>query len=337
MSRPPVDYATCMWANERTSYLAIALCSGVATIVTSVITISHLRTLRETPLTMQRRYYRATVLLPVVWAVSGVASLVNPRGVDLMEILQELYTAWVVGSFGVLLFLVLSHRSGVEGRVDQDSWAVQTTTGPAQRIVAALAAQGPRHHFWLLPLCCCSSCTKPYDLAVQHLLFLFMCIKQFFWVTVFYAIATLHLEIAEPRFPNAQVFLQVLMKTSTALVIWALLVLVRSSSVIVGDMNFFMKFVSIKCTIVWEVIHGPVFCAILRAAGWKSPCATVETESRMLWMSFVCLWSVVLALMIRKAFPTSEIMVVTAGQDLSPDLQEMDLRLALSGGTSELS
>merc|ERR1712136_552064 len=103
------------------------------------------------------------------------------------------------------------------------------------------AAQGPRRHFWLLPLCCCSSCTKPHDLAVQHLLFLFVCIKQFFWVTVFYAIATLHLEIAEPRFPHAQLVLQVLMKTSTALVIWALLVLVRSSSVIVGDMNFFYE------------------------------------------------------------------------------------------------
>ena len=216
------------------------------------------------------------------------------------------------------------------------SLVIRETEEVRTHVLVALP-QGPRRHFWLLPLCCCSSCTKPHDLAVQHLLFLFMCIKQFFWVTVFYAIATLHLEIAEPRFPHAQLVLQVLMKTSTALVIWALLVLVRSSSVIVGDMNFFMKFVSIKCTIVWEVIHGPVFSAILRAAGWKSPCATVETESRMLWMSFVCLWSVVLALMIRKAFPTSEIMVVTAGQDLSPDLQEMDLRLALNGGTSELS
>eukprot|EP00450_Noctiluca_scintillans_P017848 CAMPEP_0194522424 /NCGR_PEP_ID=MMETSP0253-20130528/56990_1 /TAXON_ID=2966 /ORGANISM="Noctiluca scintillans" /LENGTH=326 /DNA_ID=CAMNT_0039366859 /DNA_START=47 /DNA_END=1027 /DNA_ORIENTATION=+ len=312
----------------------MALCSGFATIVTCVITFSHLRTLRDAPLTMQRRYYRATVLLPVVWAVSGVSSLVNPRGVDLMEILQELYTAWVVGSFGVLLFLVLSHRSGVEGRVDEDTWAVQTTTGPAQRIVAALAAQGPRHHFWLPPLCCLRWCIKPHDLAVQHLLFLFMCIKQFFWVTVVYAIATLHLEIAEPRFPYAKVILQVLMKTSTVFVIWALLVLVRSSSVMVGDMNFFLKFVTIKCTIVWEVIHGPVFCAILRAVGWKSSCATVETESRMLWMSFVCLWSVVLALMIRKAFSTSEIMVITAGQDLSPELQEMDLRLALNGAPS---
>lgn len=166
---------------------------------------------------------------------------------------------------------------------------------------------------------------------------LFNCIRQFTFITVSAAIVNMEVVSAQPRQVIVEVVSTVLLvtvKLSTLVTMFSLFVFVNSSKPLLGHLNTKFKFVSIKCTCLFELLRNAIMPTVFNFVfrGSDHQCMEPEQHQRMFWMWSLTGWSVVLAVLTRKAFPAEEIQPVSPHLDYGADQQHMFLLQAVHGG-----
>uniref|UniRef100_A0A7S1AJJ0 Transmembrane protein n=1 Tax=Noctiluca scintillans TaxID=2966 RepID=A0A7S1AJJ0_NOCSC len=326
----------CMWEHHPQQFMCVVLSSQSFFIATLIVNCRHIAAVRRRPLTMQRRCYVSIIMLPSIFAVTANICLLIPRTLDFSQFLQTCYQAHAVGTFGVLLFSLLSH-SAASIPVEEPCMA-DGSVGPVEKIVSALAAQGPRKHFAVPPIgCCLAPCLPRHNLTPFQLLLLFRCIRQFTIVTVSAAIVSMEVVAAEPPHDFGDIVETVqfvTVKLSTVVAVSSLFVLMNTSKPLLGHLNTKFKFVAIKCTILFELLRNAIIQTVFNYVfrGAHPQCIEPQQQQQMFWMWFLTGWSVVLAVLIRKAFLAEEIEPVSPLLDYGAGHHQLFLLQSVHAG-----
>jgi len=161
--------------------------------------------------------------------------------------IQKVYEAYCLYTFGLILFVLLTHES------TQSSSTEIETQPPVQSITDALAAQGPKKHFATPPLCCCCGpLMKPRDLSVSHLRYLFWMIRQYVFCMTLVGLAGTYCLTALPfdQFKHVIELLKYPMMCSNLFCLYGLFVLYWSTHDLLHGWNTTKKFAAIKIILI---------------------------------------------------------------------------------------
>merc|ERR1719401_847517 len=95
-------------------------------------------------------YYTRIIWFAPVLAITAAACLLSPRSYPFMKMLQTQFEAISIATFGVVLCLLLAEESSRDLKDEETSGM-----NIAEKIMRALAKQGPKKHFGVPPFGCC--------------------------------------------------------------------------------------------------------------------------------------------------------------------------------------
>lgn len=313
---------------EPVTFTIAWITAGIAITLTCTTSTLHEAQLRASSVTMRRQYYLRISAMARVFAITCALSLLTPRAWLLWHLLQKQYEAYVLASFGQLLFLLLSLAAmGSAQEVHGDAEMA------GQRIVAVLASQGAQRHFAQPPLCCVlHACMSPGYLSVSHLLWLVTGLRQFVFAMPSLAVLVLWAAIVlEPaQTQRVAMFASILSKLSTLLALYCLFVLYRATHEVLHAWHTTAKFVSIKLFLLVALVQEPIVGAIVGHGDGEGQCLRGTNRANFWAMWLLSVETIGMAVLLRRAFPAEEL-EAEAAHERSGVLVELQLRSYFEG------
>lgn len=319
------------WAMEPLAYGFVWATAPVLAIVASFISFQHNRALRKVPVTGFRQRYLRCSGLPLLYALGNLFLIMTtPRSSQMVNVLLTQYEAYVLSGFGDLLFQLLALESASVQTATQDpislargptSLCTLDESAPAtiastkhldasHRVLEALALQGPRKHFSQVPFCCVGCFMQPHDLSSGQLLACFFLLQQFIIVNPVLALATLWFALAQPnQFSSMNYILNGVGHITKVLAFYGLFVLWNATGELLMERwQTTKKFVSLKTVVVIGTVQSPIVGIIVTHLDDGPKCLT-DAPMIEFWNAYLLMiWSVILAILIKQAFPSHEVM-----------------------------
>jgi len=327
--------STC-WDENRAFLLTVLLSSGLAALLTVAIAVRHACLIHSAPISLLRMQYMRILWFAPVLGVSSFISLLCPRAYSLCKLLQLQSEALTLFFFGVILFILLAEESfmlcSAEARAAGD--------GVGATILRALRAGGKKKHFGVPPFgCCLRPLMSPHNLTPQHLMLARWFFQQYAVVVVlgsiFSAWCVLALELETWKVVVKVV--GILQKISGFVAIYGLMILYVATHDLLENWRTTSKFVAIKVVVLLCTFQEMIMSIIMENVGPMQciadihegiPEALMDVHRDHFWnMYLTSLESVIVAVLVMRAFPASEIRNLDHEQHLL--LVHMDLeRLA---------
>jgi len=333
--RLPVFFSECLHENK----LLLPFClvsAGAAVLMTCLLTLRQRREIAAAPITLQRLYYlRATWFAPA-FGLTSFWSLLCPRGFALLKMVQVQFEGINIAVFGAILFLLLAEESyqHYKGSDTHDE-------GIGKKIIGALASQGPKPHFGVPPFgCCFRRWIQPHNLTPRHLILARNLFRQYIFVIMISSACVAWAAISLPtaRFVTIRTISNTVQKLSSFLAIYGLMILYMATHDLMHDKwRTTSKFVAIKLVVLLcnfqDMFVGSIVQHV-RVLDFE--CLGTDAHSEHFWnMYLTSLESILVAFLVRRAFPASEIEPFAG--DFHLELVEMELealqREAAADGT----
>lgn len=312
-----------MWTTAVAFSLVILTLSGL-----------HQIALRKAPPSMQRSNYMSIAAFPLVYTAASLLTLLSPMSWRLCRVAMLITEAYVLVIFSSVLFSLLSHESAM--LVASKSKSAESAE-PLQQILTALAVDGPRKHFGVLPLgFCCSPCMSERDLTVYDLQIIRFLVRQYVLGAPVGAFIAFWLMIAFPEVQADQIATAFgWFKTLMMLMcVYGLVVLYKSSYNLLHEWRTTTKFISIKSLLIISAFQENVIeKALVPAFETQQNCfepyesrygSHGEVQGQYLVAWLLCLECVFLAFLLMTAFPASELM--TQLQDVH--IEQLDVAMS---------
>lgn len=278
-----------------------------------------MRSLRRMPLSFHRQHYTRIALLPFVLSVSTCMALIAPRAWLVYDALQIQYEAYAVVRFGMLLIMLLNHQSAVrngdslpEGRVIDSHSSFDLDYTPEERVITALASQGPKKHFAVPPLCFLLwPCLPEHDLTPRHLLIVMFFVRQFVFVSPAMIFFLLWVQVSDmdeevPIMKINRMVAEALNKATAMLALYGIFVLYNSTRTLLHPWSTTGKFVAIKLILAVDVSQKFILQIVVGEGGFR--CGLQGENLANYWCSMLLSWECIgLALIILHAFPAKEL------------------------------
>jgi len=281
------------------------------------LSLAHECSLRNAPIGLHREYYQRLALFPLFFAVTGLLGVVDPSAIPILQTLQKIVEAYILSRFGLLLFMLLSHESAAHTR----SFALQDATERVLSMEVALAADGPRKHFSAPPLGCLFwPCLRDHDLSINQLWRVMWLVQQYSYVVPVVAGVSLILELSvAPHMGKymVKVFEQV-NKCSALTCLYGLFILYFATHHMLEKWKTTAKFITIKGLLglfimqefVLQYVVEPMLLesdsSCFKHAGFMPGWWSVY-NAKFLGMWATTLESVLMAVLVRVAFPVGEV------------------------------
>lgn len=287
---------------------------------------------------MQRVYYLWVNCFAPVLSVAAVVSILCPRNYFFMKMLQEQAEAIALASFGSVLFLLCAEVAYHQSQSNTEGESI------GAKMLAALNEHGPQPHWAVPPFACCFIKYMPsHDLTPWHMLLARNFIRQYAFVVV--AVSLLAMWCSLSVNPKEAIWivnqLKRLQKLSALVCIYGLFMLYKSTHSLLEKWYPTAKFVSLKLIVVimvyqeWLVQvcvkHTPAASdeclADSSIGGQLGEEIHMKTREHFDNMYLVALESILVAYLVRQAFPASELKAKSGevhGLLVSLDLERMD-------------
>ena len=89
-------------------FIPIWTVSAICGVIVLFNSIRHVVSLRRMPISPRQQHYIGIAHMPLVFGCTTLLSILAPRTMTLLHLLQAQYEAWALASFGSLLFLFLT-------------------------------------------------------------------------------------------------------------------------------------------------------------------------------------------------------------------------------------
>jgi hypothetical protein len=277
------------------------------------------------------------VTLPAVVGLLATLAFMAPRSFLLFKLLKEQYGAWCLLSFAMMLFMLLARCSGATVMSGDDPEGATFDSSPTQKIVDALAAQGPQKHFARPPICCLAyPCYPQHNLTVPQLLFVFWGIRQQVIVLPVLAIIDLWalLSLTEDVAESFHKVLEQMIKMSASLTLWCLFVILFACKEVLKDWSPTPKLVPVKIVLFLAILEEPIVGLIFEIPGlldaFGGKCMDKEMQIDYGILILNCVVTMLVSIKMQAAFPAEELQ---AGEDVPLQHQavmEMQLRKSLA-------
>jgi len=89
-------------------FIPIWTISAICGVIVLFNSIRHVVSLRRMPISPRQQHYIGIAHMPLVFGCTTLLSILAPRTMTLLHLLQAQYEAWALASFGSLLFLFLT-------------------------------------------------------------------------------------------------------------------------------------------------------------------------------------------------------------------------------------
>lgn len=297
--------------------------------VTIAISAAHMHKLNYTPVSGFRQLYLKICFFPILYVImNALVIMVTPLASELLDILLLSYEAFVLSSFAILMFQMLSTKTRLTHESSVRDLMYDSDTA-GERIINALKAKGPLKHFATGPLCCCCKpCTKEHNLTSNHLLTCFYLLQQYMIFVPGQSLVSLFVNFVAPeQYPTAKMWCEALGETSKLLALWGLFVLYFGTRRVLHEWRVTEKFLAIKGIVFIQCFQKPAIRLIVMLPFVQdtNPCLT-HVPLMNFWNSyFLCIWSMVMAHQMKRAFRWIEINEDTE-RFYFPGNFELDLR-----------
>jgi len=311
--------------------------TGFAAMVCTVIVAGlHRMEIQRRPLSMQRVYYEYVNVFPFVLGGAAVICLFCPRTFFLMTMFQEQAEAVALSAFGNILFMLCAEEASKRVK-DMEGATV------GQKMLVALNEEGEKPHFAAPPFTCCfASCMPARLLTPRNLILARGLIRQYAFVMVAGSMVAQWCSLSMPIWTAMKFNLWVgwLMKWSALFCIYGLFILYKATHHLLESWNPTAKFVSLKLCVFMMAWQEFIIKSVVRSNPSTDDKCLADTtltgavgkelqdhfRERFYIMYCVVLESILVAYMVRKAFPASELEEKTEemhGRLLKFDLQRM--------------
>lgn len=260
--------------------------------LTLLVALPYLACLLARPPSKIRRFYLAAVLLPLVFAVSALATCLAPRSDDYWGLLQHVCEAWALHSLNQLIVERLGGK---------------TTT------LAKLRARGNQQWLRAPPLCCFCWCLPSTPFTEDTLNLVLALTRQFIFSTPAISLLAVLLSFTSSSSSSSSStdrqtplwhLLRFLLLASSLLALWGLFILYKASLDDVSRQHqITLKFISIKLLIIVGIVQEYVFAELAwrKEGGGKGegqgdgeslsvlvPNALLASESPLLTLLVLC-------------------------------------------------
>lgn len=307
---------------------ALAACVAVG------IALVHKNELFSKQPSMQRMYYNQISWFAPVLGMAAACSLFCPRVFLMMKMCQEFTEALALAAFGNVLFLLCADEAHSE-KYEGDNMGKQ--------MLAGLNNEGPKPHFAVPPFgCCFVKCCPHILLKPWHLLLARNFIRQYATIVVVGSLVSMWCALAmDPsRMHTVRSWISMLTKLAAFVCIYGLFILYKASHNLLHHWNPTTKFISLKLVVVLMAYQelmiklaikhlSPAGTHCLAVEGVTGELATeLQNQNREHFnsMYFVALESILVAYLVRRAFPASELKTMDAqihGKLIEMDLEQM--------------
>ncbi|CAE8589809.1 unnamed protein product, partial [Polarella glacialis] len=254
-----VFFHNCLQQNPHV-FIFVWVVGGLVTALVCGLALQHAYRLSQKPLTLLRGYYLQCLIFPVTWGLSAYFTLLCPRTALLSELMQGISEAAVIANFSTILFMILCLESYRSQPTQHGYDAEQPPAVPkmSSTIFKALAQQGPKPHFAVLPFfCLCGPCFRKHDMEPKHLLRVSWLVRQYVYVMFVMSIfgmwcaMSLPAEIAE----HVKLIMSIALKISGFTAVYGLFVLYKATYDLLHEWNTTVKFLSIKFVILLSIVQ----------------------------------------------------------------------------------
>ncbi|KAJ1634786.1 organic solute transporter subunit alpha/Transmembrane protein [Pavlovales sp. CCMP2436] len=323
---------------------AVWLSCAIFVIATLSIGFKHEQQLRMAEPSLRRLYYLRISAMSRVFVLTATASLIGPRGWTLWAVIQKIYEAVVISTFGHLLFQLLAHEASVKASgtavapseafadppadtpspphtLPPNRHAIVGLSSGAQSaeqmhpMLAFIASQGPRRHLTVPPFCCLAApCVKPYYMDSNHLVFVLLALRQFVVLTPVLSVVIIWgtLTLNAPHYHLLNIFYIVLTKLTTILALWALFILFWATHELLTQWHTHIKFLAIKIFLIVILLQDSVLekimvVDIVRTSFPGHQCLAAHNLAHFWSEWLVALEAVGMAVLLRWGFPASDL------------------------------
>lgn len=311
----PVFMETCFKESPGVFVVAWVTCFS-ATIATCLVTWRQYNRYMAAPISLLQMYYCRILWFAPVLGVTSSISLLSPRSRPMAKLLQTQFEAITLSSFGVILYLIL---------------ALESLKHPgnriAEKIMNALHDQGPKKHFGVPPLgCCLRPFMTPFNLQPKHVALARSLLRQYMFAVVVAALmdAWSALTLPYDTFTKYSGWAHKIVKLSAFLALYGLFILYSASHDLLHAWNTTKKFVSIKIVVLLMAYQELMMSTLLTHFGYRSDECFKTANARGFpheqreelrneqregyWnMYFTGLESLLLAVLVSRAFPSEEL------------------------------
>eukprot|EP00928_Gymnodinium_smaydae_P080215 TRINITY_DN63964_c0_g1_i1.p1 TRINITY_DN63964_c0_g1~~TRINITY_DN63964_c0_g1_i1.p1 ORF type:complete len:367 (-),score=32.44 TRINITY_DN63964_c0_g1_i1:179-1279(-) len=309
---PPAEYYWLLcWNNEPLLYGFVWASALVCLCATTLITLSHIRSLRRAPISMQRVHYIRISCLPFMFSVMSFITVAIPRAYQPAHILQLQYEALTLYGLGNLFFFFLALKARRSAHNGNDSLRA------GQAVLRALKELGCRKHFATPPVCCLwYPCYARHYLKAKHMICMQWLIWQYIAIAPALSVVYLCIEISfdEQTFMTIHSYVRILNKLCAVLALWGLFVLNCATHEFLHEWHTHRKFWAYKLLLLLGLFQEKVVDIIterweivscLSWEGYSGP----NTHLTIVWCAWLCLVEAIGgALFMRWAFLASEIL-----------------------------
>jgi len=339
--RMVVFVRTCLEASPR-RFIFLWSTACVAMLVTFFIAGRHYWELQKRPASIKRLYYSRIALFAPILGVTATLALFSPHAFYLMKMLQTQVEAVSLSAFGNILFLLVAEESHL--LYDGPEHAHEST---GYKILMALNREGPKPHFGVPPFACCfRRCLPAHLLRPGHILLARNFVRQYAFMVIMSSMLEMWCALALSAAEMGPMFMITmnLVKLSGFVCIYGLFILYSATHDVLEKFNPTSKFVALKLVVLLmtyqELLVGPIMHFITPAsdlclADPEHSGEEIQTKHREHWtdMYFTALESMLLAFLVRRAFPADELH--GGRQEYHMMLVEVDLERVSSAISSE--
>jgi len=291
--------------------------AAAAAMVTCGLSVAHACSLNKAPIGLHREYYQRFAVFPLFFALSGLGGVVDPSAIPICQTLQKIVEAFMLGRFGLLLFMLLSHESVCSTK----GVAVYDVDQRVQSMEVALAAEGSRKHFGGPPLgCFLRPCLRKHDLSINQLWKVMWLVQQYSYAAPVIASVSLILELSmEPAKGKYMVkAIEQVTKCSALTCLYGLFILYSATHHILEKWKTTAKFITVKGLLILFIIQELVLQFVIEPMLLESGSSCFKHAGFMpFWWSvynakFLGMWaitleSVLMVVLVRVAFPVEEV------------------------------
>lgn len=294
---------------------------AIAMVVTLSIAYTHRAEMSRRPASLKRMYYQHVNLFAPVLGVAATISLFCPRDFLMMKMCQELTEAFVLSAFGNVLFLLCAEEACLTDTTEDD---YSKGASVAVKMLAALNEEGEKPHFAVPPFACCfTKCMPKHLLTPGQMVLARNFIRQYAIIvgagSVLSLWCGLSLSMEQASFLHSWVGR--VSKLSAFVCIYGLFILYKATHHLLEKWHPTAKFVSLKLVVglmafqeilvSWAVQHFPSAsdeCLADTSVGGEAG-EEIQNKFRERFnsMYLVALESILVAFLVRRAFPASDL------------------------------
>lgn len=244
-----LDFIGTCWEEQPVKMYCAIGSAAAFLVIASLVSLTHIWSLSEAPISLRRKLYMQIMFLPVVFAWTAILALLSPTSMTLVIMSHKVYEAYTLSRFANILWILLAKESSVLRPACSD----RSKGDEAECIVRALAAKGRRKHFGTPPFgCLFRPFMHEFNLSIEHLRYIFWFARQYIIVApacgVCSAFALTFFTI--PTWTLVQKFLKSVAGVSNIVCLQALFILYSSTHDLLVEWNTTRKFVAIKLILV---------------------------------------------------------------------------------------